>query len=86
MPEVMLYGDLHPLSQGGEGKEGVPCSQASPVGCLRSPGPAAAGCAGEGAAGPPHAGAAGCSVTQTCRMSVGSRPSSQMLCKGSSSA
>lgn len=78
MPEGMLCRDQHPISQGGEGKEGVPCTQASPMGVSAlPPAPAAAGCAG---------GAAACSVTQTCRMSVGSRPSSQMLCKGSSSA
>lgn len=87
---------LNLISQGGEGKEwAFPGTQhPGKPGCRRSrsspPGGLQGGCpggrAGEGAAwGRTVQGAAGCSVTQRCRMSVGSRPSSQMLCKGLSS-
>lgn len=50
---------------------------------LPAPGPAAWG---GGCAGPHHAGRSGCGVTQRCRMSVGSRPSSQMLARARAGA
>lgn len=62
----------------------VPCTPRPRVpALLPAPGPAAWG---GGCAGPHHAGRSGCGVTQRCRMSVGSRPSSQMLARARAGA